>query len=67
MTQITIDNKSYDLESLSEEVKQELQMLQATDRKIAELNVELAIAKTARLGYARAVQGILENDSSKKN
>lgn len=65
MNHILIDDKPYELDSLSDDLKQQLQMLQATDRKLAELNLEMAITQTARMGYARAVQSILENDNSK--
>jgi hypothetical protein len=45
---ITIDNKQYDLNTLSTEAKQQLEMLVATDNKIRELQRDLAISQTAR-------------------
>lgn len=59
MTEIMIDDQPYELENLSDELKQQLQMLQATDRKLAELNLEMAITQTARMGYAQAVKDLL--------
>ena len=56
MPTITIDNQPYDLASLSAEAKAELQMLQATEQEIARLNVQLAIAQTARNAYASALK-----------
>lgn len=64
MKKITIDNKVYDLDKLSDDVKKELQMVQATDKRIAELNLELAIAQTARFSYARAVEALLKESSA---
>ena len=60
MTTITIDGKDYDLDDLSDEAKNQLQALQATDRRIRETQQELAILQTARLAYAAALQSILE-------
>ncbi len=56
---ITIDNKPYDLNSLSTEAKQQLEMLVATDNKIRELQRDLAISQTARNAYARALSELL--------
>ena len=56
---ITIDNKPYDLKSLSTETKQQLEMLVATDNKIRELQRDLAISQTARNAYARALEALL--------
>ena len=56
MPTITIDNQPYDLASLSPEAKAELQMLQATEQEIARLNLQLAIAQTARNAYAQALK-----------
>jgi len=59
MNKITIDNKEYKLDALTPEVRAELDMLIATDQKIAELQREMAIAQTARHAYAVALQGKL--------
>ena len=56
---ITIDNKPYDLNNLSTEAKQQLEMLVATDNKIRELQRDLAISQTARNAYARALGELL--------
>ena len=56
---ITIDNKPYDLNNLSTEAKQQLEMLVATDNKIRELQRDLAISQTARYAYARALGELL--------
>lgn len=59
MPTIRIDNTDYDSESLSNEAKAQLQMLQATDQEIARLNIQLAIAQTARAGYSQALKSAL--------
>ena len=55
MSTITIDNKEYDLDSLSDDAKAQLQMLQLSDQEIARLNAQLAIVQTARVAYTNAL------------
>jgi hypothetical protein len=59
MAAITIDNHIYDTDSLSNEAKAQLQMLQVTDQEIARLNIQLAIAQTARAAYSQALKASL--------
>lgn len=59
MPTIRIDNTDYDSESLSNEAKAQLQMLQVTDQEIARLNIQLAIAQTARAAYSQALKASL--------
>lgn len=59
MSTITIDEKEYDFESLSEEAKSQLQMLQFSDQEILRLNEQLALACTARDAYALALKNML--------
>ena len=59
MPNIKLDDKEYDLDSLSPEVKAQLEMLVATDNKIRELQRDLAIAQTARVAYSRALNDAL--------
>ena len=59
MPTIKIDEKDYDLDSLSDEAKAQLEMLAATDQKIRELQRDLAIAQTARNAYAKVASGLL--------
>ena len=63
MSKITIDNEEYDLESLSDEVKNNLQMLALTDQEIQRLQAQVAMVQTARIAYARAVQANLPDAS----
>ena len=59
MTQITIDDKSYDLDSLSNEAKAQLGSLRFVDSEIARLQAQLAVMQTARVGYANALKAEL--------
>ena len=57
---ITIDGKAYAADSLSPEVKSHLYNVQTVDRKIAELQQEIAIMQTARASYARELRAALD-------
>ena len=59
MPTIKIDDKDYDLDQVSTEARQQLEMLAATDAKLRELQRDLAIAQTARNAYARALSELL--------
>ncbi len=59
MPTVTIDNREFDLDVLSDEAKQQLTNLQVCDQEIGRLNVQLAISQTARAAYARALQEAL--------
>ena len=71
MPNITIDNQSYDLDTLSNEAKGQLQMIQVCDQEIARLKSQLAITQTARMAYSKALQAALpsmpEGDTLKFN
>lgn len=59
MTKITIDEKEYELDDLSQEAKAQLESMLASDTKIAELQRDLAIVQTARNAYATALKELL--------
>jgi hypothetical protein len=59
MPTLTIDNKQYDTDALSDSAKAQLTSLQVTDQEIQRLNIQLAIAQTARNAYARALSELL--------
>ena len=59
MPTLTIDGKQYDTDALSDAAKAQLTSLQVTDQEIQRLNIQLAIAQTARNAYAKALQGML--------
>lgn len=59
MPTITIDNKSYDLDSLSNDAKAQLASLQFVDAELARLQAQAAALQTARNAYAKALQAAL--------
>ena len=65
MAQITIDNKQYDLDNLSDDAKAQLASIQFVDSEIARLQAKAAALQTARLAYSKALQAALPaNDAS---
>jgi hypothetical protein len=60
MANIKIDGKEYDLDTLPEDVKISLHILQEVDRKINSWNMDIAIAQTARSVYASELNRHLE-------
>ncbi|EQB34363.1 hypothetical protein M947_11385 [Sulfurimonas hongkongensis] len=59
---ITIDGKTYNTDKLSDEAKDQLSSLQITDKEIASLKTQTAIAQTARNAYAKALADALPKD-----
>lgn len=59
MTQITIDNKQYDLDSLSGDAKAQLASIQFVDSELARLQANAAALQTARVAYSKALQAAL--------
>lgn len=57
---VTVDGKDYALDSLSEDATAQLISLQAVDRRIENLQEELAILQTARIAYGNALKTALE-------
>ena len=52
---VTIDGTEYNLADLSEEARQQIANLRVADQEIERLDSRLAIARTARNAYARAL------------
>ena len=59
---ITIDDKDYDLESLSNEAKAQLASMQFCDQELSRLQAQAAALQTARMAYAKALQELLPKD-----
>ena len=59
MTTISIDNKSYDLDKLSDEAKAQLASIQFVDAELARLQAKAAALQTARIAYSNALQAAL--------
>lgn len=61
MVSVTIDGKDYDADALSDNAKAQLLSLQAVDRRIENLQEELAILQTARIAYGNALKTELDD------
>ena len=55
MPNIQINNIDYDSDTLPDAAKQQLEMLAVTDAEIRRLQIQLAIAQTAKNAYVRAL------------
>ena len=55
MPTIKIDNKEYELDTLSDEAKAQLASLQFVDAELQRLNAQTAVLQTARKAYAKAL------------
>ena len=62
---VTIDNIEYDLNNLSENAKVQLSNIRFVDLQLQQLNNELAVADTARIGYTKALK--IELEANNKN
>jgi hypothetical protein len=62
MEKLTIDGKEYLLDSLSDDAKAQLGALNLVDRKLADLQQDMAILQTARNAYAQALAAALPKD-----
>ncbi|MDG1026611.1 MAG: DUF6447 family protein [Gammaproteobacteria bacterium] len=60
MATITIDDKEYDVESLSDESKAQLVSLRYVDSELERLQAHAAALQTARIAYGRALKETLE-------
>lgn len=63
MAKLNIDGREYDTETLSEDAKAQITNVQVVDQKIAQLQQEMAIMKTARNAYIRGLQSKLPKES----
>lgn len=66
MPSITIDNKEYDIESLSEESKAQLVSLRFVDNELGQLQARVAALQTARIAYGKALKQTLESGTTQE-
>lgn len=59
MATIKIEDKTYDLDQFTPEAKLRLTSMQAAEGEIRHLNVQLALAQTARSTYVKALLTML--------
>ena len=57
---ITIDDKEYSLENLSRAAREQLENIKFVDARLLQLNNELAVSDTARIGYTNALKSELK-------
>ena len=56
MAKITIDNKEYDLDDLSDKAKEQLASLQFVQNEIKRLEALMAVSRTAMAAYSSALK-----------
>ena len=59
MATVTVDEKEYDLDDLSDEAKAQIQSIQLVDQKLIEIQQQAAILQTARNAYINALADLL--------
>jgi hypothetical protein len=59
MTTITIDNKQYEIEALSDDAKVQLAAIQFVDSELARLQAKAAALQTARIAYSKVLKDAL--------
>ena len=59
---ITIDNKEYDLDTLSDEAKAQIASIQYVDAELQRINAQAAVLQTARIAYAKGLNEILAKE-----
>ena len=59
MPNIKIDNKEYDLDTLSDECKAQLASIQFVEQELVRLQAKAAALQTARTAYSKALQAAL--------
>lgn len=52
---IKIDDKDYELDSLSDDAKAQLAMVQFVDAELQKVNAQSTVLQTARMAYAKAL------------
>lgn len=60
MPKLSIDNKEYDIDDLSDDAKAQIMSIQFVDTEIRQANMRLAALQTARNAYAKSLKGLLE-------
>ena len=66
MTTFTINDKPYDLDTLSGEAKANIASIQFVDAEIKKAEANLAVLKTAQVAYGRALNEALPDSEAGK-
>ena len=56
---ITIDDQEYNVDELSSAAREQIENLKFVDARLQQLNNELAVSDTARIGYTNALKSDL--------
>ena len=59
MATLNIDNKEYDLDTLSDECKAQLASIQFVDQELSRLQAQAAALQTAKTTYVQALKAAL--------
>ena len=59
MPNIKIDNKEYDLDTLSEECKAQIASIQFVEQELARLQAQAAVLQTAKASYLQGLKASL--------
>ena len=59
MPNIKIDNKEYDLDTLSDECKAQLASIQFVEQELARLQAQTAVLQTAKAAYLQGLKASL--------
>ena len=62
MSLITIDEKEYDTDALSDEAKAQIVSLQFVDQELQRLSAQAAVLQTARVAYSKSLSDLLGNE-----
>ena len=60
MPEIKINEKAYDIDSLSDNAKKQIVSLQFVQNEIQRLNAQLAAYKTAEIAYSKAIEDAIK-------
>ena len=63
MGTLNLDNKLYDLEKLSKEARAKIDSARFCDKKIAELEAELSVLRTARSAYLSVLPSLVSEEA----
>ena len=64
MAKVNIDGKEYEFDDLSDKAKANLVSLQFVQGELKRLNAQVAVYKTAEVGYVKELKGELDSDNN---
>lgn len=64
MPKVKLDNITYDLDKMSSDVREQIDMLLRSEQRIKEIQLDLVMVQTARNAYLQVVRKLLESASN---